>query len=229
MKKEKFTLLDPDSPPIHLHVGLRMIKTVLAVYICAMIGYFRGQVTIFSLIAAVLCMQPTPEKTLIIAFNRTMGTLVGGLFGLAALLLSIELGIFNIPWLYYLIVSLLIIPIMMTTLLMKKPTISAFTCIVFFSICFGHTSSDSSVLYAFGRVIDTMVGIVVAMVINLTLPNHSPELSKKADEPADPEPVEQEPAGEEPEAEAQPEDSEHAQEPRAVPADSPSAEKEETI
>ena len=43
----------------HFHVGMRIIKTALAVLVCGLIGWIRDQdsMNFFSMIAAVICIQ----------------------------------------------------------------------------------------------------------------------------------------------------------------------------
>ena len=79
MKPWRELFFEEVEPPHHFHIGMRIIKTVIAVFVCAIIGWLRGEMTFFSMIAAVLCMQKSAEKTLSTSFNRVMGTAVGGI------------------------------------------------------------------------------------------------------------------------------------------------------
>ena len=76
-------------------VGMRMIKTALAVAICFLLYFLRGEegVPVFSTIAAIICMQPYVEYSRQVAFNRIIGTLLGAAFALLVLHL-----IRYIPW-----------------------------------------------------------------------------------------------------------------------------------
>ena len=62
MKPWKELFFEEVETPLHFHIGMRIIKTVLAVFICSIIGWLRGEMTFFSMIAAVLCMQKSAEK-----------------------------------------------------------------------------------------------------------------------------------------------------------------------
>lgn len=61
-------------------VGMRMVKTALAVAICFFLYVLRGEegVPIFSTIAAIICMQPYAENSIQVSINRIIGTLLGG-------------------------------------------------------------------------------------------------------------------------------------------------------
>ena len=66
MKPWRELFFEEVETPHHFHIGMRIIKTVLAVFACSIIGWLRGEMTFFSMIAAVLCMQNYAEKTFIL-------------------------------------------------------------------------------------------------------------------------------------------------------------------
>lgn len=168
----KFSILDQKGSPPRLHIGMRMIKTSIAVFICGMIGWLRGESTLFSMVAAVLCMQPSREKTLTTAANRTLGTFIGGLFGVVALYISALCGFNDIKPLYYLFISLVLLPVILLSVQLRMRDIAALSCIVFISITVNHRSDGQFWLDAVQRTLDTLIGIGVALVINLILPQH---------------------------------------------------------
>ena len=147
-------------------VGMRMIKTALAVCICFMIYFLRGEegVPIFSTIAALICMQPQVENSLQAAFNRTIGTLVGAAFAVLILYL-----IRFIPWEYrfmrYAVISFTIIPVMYVTVLLKKTGATALSGIVLLSICLSNMGRPP-ILDAVDRSFETIVGILVSLGVN---------------------------------------------------------------
>ena len=148
-----------------IHVGMRIVKTVIAVYVCGLIGYLRGELGFFAIIAAVICMQKSTDATIKNSFNRVVGTAIGGVFGVA-----LHLHMQRFMPLYLLAVALLLIPIMLLTLAIKKPTMTAFTCIVFLSIVINHFTDASPYPYALDRLLDTTIGIIVTLIVNLALP-----------------------------------------------------------
>lgn len=169
--KQDFKFFESECGPKSLHIGLRMIKTVLAVAICGIIGWLRGSTTMFySMIAAVLCLQNSKQKTILFSLNRLLGTLIGGFYGVVLLYLAKWIGFFDIEPLYYIIASLFVIPVMFTSLLVRKPSIAAFSCVVLFSVTIAHSLDESPLLFALGRVFDTTIGIVAATVIDLIVP-----------------------------------------------------------
>ena len=147
-------------------IGMRMIKTALAVAVCFLIYFLRGEegVPIFSTIAALLCMQPYVENSMEASVNRIIGTILGAVFALAVLW-----GIRYIPWEYrfwrYMIISVSIIPVMYITVLMKKTGAAALAGIVLLSVCLSN-GGQPPVIDAWNRSIETIVGILVSLVIN---------------------------------------------------------------
>lgn len=164
-----------NGPPFRLHIGLRMVKTAVAVFICAIIGYWRGQVPFYSMIAAVICMQASTDESFMMAIDRTIATLIGGLIGLGVLLLLQAIPVQALTPLYYLVVCIMLIPVILVTVLIKKPSITYLTCVVFLSVTVTHISNETPAAFAFQRVADTLIGIAVALVINLVIPGGRPK------------------------------------------------------
>ncbi len=179
MRRIKF--FEVEQTPKRIHIGLRMIKTVIAVFLCALIGWLRGEPAFFSMIAAVACMQNTTDQTVETALNQVLGTVIGALFGLAAVYIELLAGLQQqqLMPVYYLIVSVMLIPVIITTLLIKKPSISAFVCIVFLSVAVTQIGSSHPWIYALERTFDIFMGVVVAFLINLVLPNHVSKAKKE--------------------------------------------------
>ena len=170
MKPWRELFFEEVGPPHHFHIGMRIIKTVIAVFICGLLGWLRDETSFFSMIAAVLCMQKSAEKTFTTSFNRIMGTAVGGVFGVVVLFLETELHVQRVMPVYYLIVSLMLIPVIMSTIAIKKPSVAGFACVVFLSTTIYHVGDASPYTYALNRMLDTALGIVVALVVNLAMP-----------------------------------------------------------
>ena len=183
----KIELFDTTERP-RLHVGLRMVKTVLAVYLSAMLVWFAlggTRTPFFAMIATLLCVQPTRTKSLFFAFNRTIGTILGGICGALCLYAAQLLEITSIIPLYYLFICIVLIPIIHITLLIRKPTVSAFACIVFLSVTVVQMQSTDPFIYALYRSLETLSGVLVALVINWFLPSAEAEAAESCPVPED--------------------------------------------
>jgi len=138
-------------------IGLRNIKTALAVLLCFGVFALLGRENaFFACVAAVICMQNTIDSTLQAGKNRLIGSVLGG-----------ALGYVFVEFLGRgaLLSSLGIVVIIYLCNLLKQKEAIVLACVVFLSIIINL--SDGSVhLYAFNRVLDTFIGIVLATVIN---------------------------------------------------------------
>ncbi len=148
-------------------IGMRMIKTAIAVGICFLISSITGgnEKPIFSAIAAIICMQPYVEHSVDVAFNRTIGTVIGAVFGLLAASLSLYIPS-EYEYLQYLVISLTVIPVLYTTVLMKKPGASALAGVVLLSITLS-SGEATPLMNAVNRSVETIVGILVSLGVNM--------------------------------------------------------------
>lgn len=152
-------------------IGHRILKSSISVFICFIIYLLRGRTGIhfYSMIAALWCIRPYMGNMKEMAIQRTFGTLFGALFGLIVLLLKIHLFSdmsFEKELLFYVIISVCIIPIIYSTILLKHTDASYFSCVVFLSIAVVHAKDDNPYLFVLNRITDTMIGIVVGIIVN---------------------------------------------------------------
>lgn len=181
------------SPEHRRHVGMRIIKTVLAVFVCGVLAWAREKSGFYSMIAAVVCVQNSAGKTIESSINRMTGTLIGGVAGVAVVYLLDVVGILYIELARYAVLALMLIPIIELCLLIKKPGSAAMACIVFLCVTVNHSVGDTPVIYSIERLFETLIGVALACGVDILLPYHTP-----AQAPADapPAPKEAEPAPE---------------------------------
>lgn len=148
-------------------VGMRIIKSSIAVAVCFFISLFRQEgIVFYSCIAAILCIQQDVANSKKVALNRVKGTLLGGCMGM--LVLVIEKSLFPIDAMYlsYLLISFMIIPIIYISVLLNMTSASYISCVVFLSVCVSHGMDVNPYLFACNRIIDTLIGIFVALALN---------------------------------------------------------------
>lgn len=145
-------------------VGLRNIKTALAVTVCMIIFQFLGRENAFyACIAAVICMKDTVSSSFTMGKNRLIGTIIGGIFGMLIIFIMIK---FTFLYDYSaFITGLGIVTVIYTCNLFNKPGSVTIACIVLIGIMINY-SGPQSYAYAIGRSIDTAIGIIVAILIN---------------------------------------------------------------
>ena len=154
-------------PPI----GARIMKSSLGSLICVGIYFLRELLPIgsgipfYSILAVLWCIQPYTTSTLAMAKQRTIGTFLGAAYGLAFLLVFRALGGGN-KTTVYITSCLMLIPVLYTTVLLEKRNASYFSCVVFLTIAFNHSFDENPYLFAFDRVLDTLIGIGVGVLLN---------------------------------------------------------------
>lgn len=155
-------------------LGLRAIKTAISVFLCLLIAFiFNRTDTLFASIAAIICLQPTYNETFNSGLQRLVGTLIGGVVGYLILL-----AIYKLP--FKEITTLFVAPIAILTVIyicnvINQPSSVSISCIVVLSVVMWPNGNISdSFLYVVNRVLDTSMGIVVAMLVNrFTFVKHS--------------------------------------------------------
>lgn len=154
-------------PPI----GLRIIKSAAAVFLCYCVDLLRGGtgIVFYSQLAALWCMQDYVSDTKKNAKQRLIGTAIGAAFGLLTLiLLPILLPLFrNEILIQPFVVSLMIVGVLYTTVLLRRKQASYFSCVVYLSIAVNHAADADPYLFVWNRVLDTVIGIAIGVAVNL--------------------------------------------------------------
>ena len=156
-------------------VGLRIIKSAVAVALCYLVQLLRGGngIVFYSQLSALWCMQAYISTTRKNAVQRIIGTVTGAFFGLLVLLLSISVRehfIFSERAAYFFnafLISATLVPVLWTTVFLKKKEASYFSCVVFLSIVVIHLSDENPYLFTLNRFLDTMIGIAIGVGVNL--------------------------------------------------------------
>ncbi len=157
--------------PEHRHwVGMRIIKTVVAVFLCGLLAFLRDASGFYSMIAAVVCIQNSAGKTIESSINRMIGTLIGGVVGVLVVYSLDTLGVLYIALLRYAVLSVMLIPIIKLCLAIKKPGCAAMACIVFLCVTVNHSIGDTPAIYSIDRLFETLVGVALACGIDILLP-----------------------------------------------------------
>jgi len=175
-------LLNKDKQNNIPPIGMRIIKSAIGVFLCFLIDYFRGGsgIVFYSLLAVLWCIRDYVSETKQYALQRSVGTIIGALYGLFLLvikkgvidnidtdsLMTIFVKLLNNSIGYGLVVALVIILVLYTTVLLGQKQASYFSCVVFLSIVINHVSDVNPYLFVWNRFLDTMIGIVVGVSVN---------------------------------------------------------------
>lgn len=156
---------------MRLGIGMRNIKTAIAVFLCIVVLKFLNMNTPFyACIAAVITMQNTVNVSFKTGLYRMVGTLIGAGVGVGFSVLS--------PNNLVLTAVGIVIVIYITNLLRQKDSTSI-ACIVFLAVM-TNLSDVTPIHYSALRVLETFVGIVIAMAVNALL--YPPENPKEDDQ-----------------------------------------------
>lgn len=146
-------------------VGMRNIKTALAVFICVIVFAIMGPEfnPFFAAIAALVTMGSSIEDSVESGWNRILGTVFGGAGGM--------LGIFIANLIPYEFAYIAIIPLGLIALIylcnnFQKTGAIAIACVVYISVMTTYPLELGSYMLAILRLLETAFGIIVAFLIN---------------------------------------------------------------
>ncbi len=152
------------------HIGMRNIKTAFAASFCALIYFFIHRNPTFACIGAVFGMGSDMGQSKLSGGNRLFGTIIGGLIGMGLFRIYIIFhpeGGFRPLMLLLLFVGVVIL-ILISTLVKWPGAIQpggVMLCIILF-----NTPVETYVTYSLNRILDTAIGVIIALIINALLP-----------------------------------------------------------
>ncbi len=173
-EKKKVERIKKTSHTYLPHLGQRIIKTSIAVFLCLLIHYIIGYkgMMLQSCISAIICVQPYIKDTKESSFNRFIGTLIGGVWGLIFLLLLQQfMYVATHEVLIYFFMSIGVLIVIYSTVAIRLRDAAGLAAITFLCIAIGYDSEDTPIITTLSRLFDTIIGIVVALFVNvITLP-----------------------------------------------------------
>ncbi|WP_101773420.1 FUSC family protein [Peptostreptococcus faecalis] len=153
-------------------VGLRTKKTALAVFICFMIeSIVKTGSPFYAAIATILCIQNDMSNSFRVAKNREIATIVGAIWGVVFIYFEQRfMGDYS-EIIRYLVLSLMLVPIIQSSLIIKKQECTYLMCVVFLCITIMHGADENPMIFAWCRVLETSIGIIVSLAVN-SIPFH---------------------------------------------------------
>lgn len=150
----------------HPLLGLRTVKTVISVIVSSVLAkYVLGLNPFFACIGAVVAMEKNLALSLRAAAIRNIGTIVGGLIGIAVS--SFTENVF--------IMALGLIPLIWTSNNIGQRESIVPGAIVYFAV-FWLNTMDQAWHYGLTRILGTLVGSLVSIAVNvLVFPQRSKE------------------------------------------------------
>ncbi len=152
-------------------LGYRAIKTAIAVFVCLLFGYLLNRTAAFAVIAAILCIQPTYDKSKHTGLHRILGTIIGSLFSFIPLELATIIPQYAEYWFLLILPLLILALIFLCNILGIKDSVGP-SCIIFMAIVLLHAGNTLDTLpYVLTRTAETVAGVLIALPINRFLFN----------------------------------------------------------
>lgn len=166
-------------------IGLRNIKTALAVFLCLISYAFAGFVTekasaagltvpgfietlisretsIYACLAAVVVMGSSVSKSFRSGISRIIGTVIGGLLGSAYLHMG---GYLNFDKAAFILIPLGLIALIYFLTLIKEKDAVVIAAATYLIIVI-TLDTGAPLLYAFNRVLSTSYGVIISLCVN---------------------------------------------------------------
>ncbi len=150
-------------------IGNRILKTAAAVFLCLLIYRLRGYQggVSESCITAVICMQPYAKDARKSARDRILGTVLGGFWGLAFLLLVMRIPTLPMHMLViYILIALGVIVAVYSCVVLNISESAALAAIVFICLVVNYPQVDPSITQTLLNILDTIIGVLVAVFVN---------------------------------------------------------------
>ncbi|MDD4542121.1 MAG: aromatic acid exporter family protein [Eubacteriales bacterium] len=161
--------------------GLRIIKTSLAVFVVLMLYLLLPETSnaTTAAIAAIIAMRSSIRDSYVAAFIRLQSTFVGAVFGLIILQLKemTKLEYDSLP--YNLLLALFVLLVMWISVSFLRSDGAVLGSIVLLVIAIGPILDMSPLQAAITRFLDTLIGVVVALLVNRVLPLPQTEEDKE--------------------------------------------------
>ena len=140
------------------HIGLRTVKTVLAVIVAMVIVDSYGTTSsklVFAMLGAMAAIQPTFKDSLEACLTQIVGVLFGGVMGALLRMLPV-------PHLVATGIGLVLVIMVYNALRIRfSPSLPCFIVVM---VCI--TPDVAPLQYAFGRIWDSAIGLGVGMLVN---------------------------------------------------------------
>lgn len=153
-------------------MGMRTAKTILAVFLSALfMKYVLNQTPFFACIGAVVAMERTLSSSMRAALIRNIGTLVGGLLGIAIASFTDSIALY----------SLGLIPLIYISNMIGRKESIVPGAIVYFAVAYLNTM-DQAWVYGLTRILGTFIGTLIGIGVNFLVFPPKPEQPLKPEQ-----------------------------------------------
>ncbi len=162
------------KPDFKFHIGLRNIKTALAATVVALVYLLIGRDPTFACIGAIFGTGSDMKNSRLHGGNRFFGTIFGGVLGMLLFRFYILFhpeGLYPDYEFHWLMLVLLFVGVVALILVSQFFWVGAIQpggvmlCIILF-----RTPVETYISYSLNRIVDTGIGVLVALLLNYLLP-----------------------------------------------------------
>ncbi|BED92821.1 MAG: FUSC family protein [Candidatus Paraimprobicoccus trichonymphae] len=147
-------------------IGLRAIKTAIAVFFCTLISVILNREDLFcSAAVSVVCMRQSYKKSLEKGIDRFVGTVIGAAIGYLALELSGYIPYYDKVRIFVLPMCILLVSYF-CNLFNRRKSVSIGCVILLVIIARINYDMTNNFMFVIQRVIDTLIGIAISTIIN---------------------------------------------------------------
>jgi len=155
----------------HYRIGMRVVKTAVAVCICLAIALCTGGMAsaTISAVAAIVTIKATKDETLRTGVFRLLGTVFGGLLGVLTVIIGLFLPYYN-EGLFVVVIPIILVFNLYLCNVFNMQDSCVISCVVTIVVA-AHVTKDATageaLMFTFIRLRDTFVGVTVATVMNV--------------------------------------------------------------
>jgi uncharacterized membrane protein YgaE (UPF0421/DUF939 family) len=155
----------------HYQIGMRVVKTAVAVMVCLLIALFTGGWDSVSItaVSAIVTIRPTRGETVSTGILRVLGTVIGGVIGTMAVLAGLFMPYYS-DGLFVIVIPLMLLLNLYLCNVLKMQDACTISCVVTILVA-SQINPDLTVNGAFDytliRLRDTLIGVIVATVLNI--------------------------------------------------------------
>lgn len=152
---------------LQYRLGLRAYKTAFALMLTLLIcALFNRSNAFYGSIAVIMCIQKNSSETIKKGIERVVGTILGGGLGYLFIIIFALLPHYT-EYLYIVIAPFGVLVVIYLLNVVDEGAAISIACVVFLSIVVNFNREMSQMLpYVIDRVIDTSIGVIVAMLID---------------------------------------------------------------
>lgn len=148
--------------PIEVAIGAAVALTLLVCHLAGMLGLQIQALAACT--GAVMCVQDSRKASWGAGLNRIKGVLCGGLTGIGVVLID---NVVNVDFVFYLLVGMGVIANLLLCKVVKLPLVQARVSCMSLMLVTLVLQDAARINYALGRLIGTLVGAAVALLVSM--------------------------------------------------------------